>query len=253
MIVLRLVPLALCLVVADAMGAKVEYAVRWDVTDKAALQGRPASADEVVAKLPQTSARRPAPVTSPVTWYDDVPAPPGLPAGYEASFRRRERDGRYEFIYEVRGPEPRPAALPERPPVCGRINPDTQGETLEVALGTANNADRRTVVVACGRVQRSNEVPEGFETAPRALPCEITLSRHLVPWDKPSSGDARPEELRVEEWTFGGGRRIVELAWRTDDTPANEQMFRNLAGYVAAGIDVATSPAKEALAKSCGR
>lgn len=249
--VVRLLPLVLCLLVSDALAVKAEYAVRWDVTDPAALKGRPGSADDVVAKLPQTTARRPAPVTSAITEYDDVQAPPGLPAGYEAALRRRERDGRFEFRYVVHGPEPRPEALPDRPPVCGRISADALPEEHDVTVATAGDADRRNVVIACERVQRSNELPEGFEKAPTPRPCEIRMTRHLVPWDKPGS-DGKPEELRVEEWTYGT-RRIVELAWRTDDTPANEQMFRNLAGYVAAGIDIATSPDKDALSRTCGR
>lgn len=204
--------LVACLQVATMTVAgplQAEYSVRWD-----RAQGGPQSAKEAWAKLNMPAAD--ADEDAFRIRYPAVSTPSGLPPGFKAIVRERQKSNnkKFELTFKQRGA----SALPASPSLADWTCPvgaDHERKD-EVDISFVGLADsRRAVSRSCTVESKSSppDIPPSLGTQPKEC------------WSKMTR--LKAGKLTIEQWQVPDGRTVIEVSRSGDDTQLDRNAFRD--------------------------
>lgn len=234
--------------VQDAPARPVaEYATRW-----VPQHGTPQTLDAVVSAL-SSKASRQKPKTFAIQYHELAPRD-DLPEGYKAILRRRQEGKTFEFTYKVRGPESGAASLP--PLRCEGKDAELS-EELDIAIHPSGQAAKRVFARSCTIESSSGTVPTEFGTDATPRACDVVMRRRTVPFGRLKQPEAarvaQANEIKIEEWTFGDRKRLLEISWKAEDSETSANLFRSIvASVLGTGTDSLAEENKETMSQHCG-
>lgn len=227
-----------------------EYAVRW-----LPAEGGPGDIDAVHSILAGKPPSKKKKVATYSIVYGKSEARTDLPTGFKAILRRRLSDATYEFTYKLRGPEAGSNALPALPR-CEGPHAEIASE-IDVSVGASAASSHRVFSRGCSIESESNAMPSDFPGRFSEPACEITMHRREVPVKQLKSlgrVDANSSDVKIEEWMFADGKRLLEVSWKAPDDRTSLEWFQALAARVLDGATGSvTEDSKEAMSQACAQ
>jgi len=179
---------------------RAEYAYRWDPS-----KGGPKSLAAATEALGLKNAKK----DQVEVRYFAVSPPNPLPNGYTAIGREREKGGKVEATYKVRGPQPLPAELQANCPLKDATKAKYEVDVAWTGMDLARAYSASCTVKGAGM----SAFPQEFAPTPRG--CKVLVGR------------AEQGSITVEEWKFPGGPVILEASMKGRDTPEDLGVFES--------------------------
>lgn len=204
---LYLLALLLCLPAPAALAAKhgAEFSFRWDPA-----QGGPASPAAVLQALGQ----KPGKHSDFEVQYFDIATPADAPPGFEAIMRKRIEGQTAQLTYKLRGSTPWPGKTSIDQWPCPLPSPTQSKEEADVAFLGAQQTSK-AYSRSCSHSSRQLDIRVPAALQPQPNKCKSTMTRL-------ESG-----KLKVEQWQFPDGSRLIEVSRLDRDTAKARDDFRD--------------------------
>ena len=199
--------LLLCLAAPTVLAAKAgaEFSFRWDPA-----QGGPASPEAVLQAL----GHKPGKSSSFEVQYFDIDTPADAPPGFEAIMRKRIEGSTAQLTYKLRGSTPWPGRTSIDQWPCPLPKPYKSKEEADIAF-IGEQQTRTAYSRSCSHSSRQLDITVPAALQPQANQCRSAMTRL-------ESG-----KLKVEQWQFPDGSRLIEVSRLDRDTAKASNDFRD--------------------------